>query len=58
MHAWAEVWLNGRWQSFDITNNTRHLNQHLRLATGLDYLDACPARYPAGRRRGNNVNQR
>ncbi|XXD09219.1 transglutaminase family protein [Klebsiella sp. R445] len=44
MHAWAEVWLNGRWKSFDITNNTRHLNQHLRLATGLDYLDACPVR--------------
>ncbi|VFS63100.1 Uncharacterized protein conserved in bacteria [Raoultella planticola] len=44
MHAWAEVWVNGRWQSFDITNNTRHLNQHLRLATGLDYLDACPVR--------------
>ena len=44
MHAWAEVWLNARWQSFDITNNTRSLNQHLRLATGLDYLDACPVR--------------
>ena len=42
--AWAEVWLNERWQSFDITNNTRSLNQHLRLATGLDYLDACPVR--------------
>ncbi|OWG06817.1 transglutaminase family protein, partial [Klebsiella pneumoniae] len=25
-------------------NNTRRLNQHLRLATGLDYLDACPVR--------------
>ena len=44
MHAWAEVWLNDRWQPFDITNNTRRLNQHLRLATGLDYLDACPVR--------------
>ncbi len=40
----AEVWLDGRWLSFDITNNTRRLNQHLRLATGLDYLDACPVR--------------
>ena len=20
MHAWAEVWLDGRWLSFDITN--------------------------------------
>ena len=44
MHAWAEVWLDGHWLSFDITNNTRRLNQHLRLATGLDYLDACPVR--------------
>ncbi|MEN0615863.1 transglutaminase family protein [Klebsiella indica] len=44
MHAWAEVWLNDRWHSFDITNNTRNMNQHLRLATGLDYLDACPVR--------------
>ncbi|UPT57565.1 transglutaminase family protein [Dickeya zeae] len=44
MHAWAEVWLNERWHSFDITNNTRKLNQHLRLAVGMDYLDACPVR--------------
>lgn len=44
MHAWAEVWLNDRWLSFDITNNSRSLTQHLRLATGLDYLDACPIR--------------
>ncbi|MEI7347243.1 transglutaminase family protein [Dickeya chrysanthemi] len=44
MHAWAEAWLNERWYSFDITNNTRRLNQHLRLAVGMDYLDACPVR--------------
>jgi transglutaminase-like putative cysteine protease len=44
MHAWAEVWLHDRWHSFDITNNTRQLNQHLRLAVGMDYLDACPVR--------------
>lgn len=44
MHAWAEAWLNGRWMTFDITNNTRYLTQHLKLATGLDYLDACPVR--------------
>ena len=43
MHAWRK-WLKRRWLSFDITNNTRRLNQHLRLATGLDYLDACPVR--------------
>lgn len=44
MHAWAEAWINDRWHSFDITNNTRLLNQHLRLAVGMDYLDACPVR--------------
>ncbi|MBA0218281.1 transglutaminase family protein [Pectobacterium brasiliense] len=44
MHAWAEVWLNGYWQGFDITNNARQLHQHLRLAVGMDYMDACPVR--------------
>ena len=44
MHAWAEVWLDDRWLNFDITNNLRSLKQHLRLATGLDYMDACPIR--------------
>ncbi|GKW16737.1 transglutaminase [Pectobacterium actinidiae] len=44
MHAWAEVWLNGKWQGFDITNSTRQLHQHLWLAVGMDYMDACPVR--------------
>ncbi|CPR14652.1 transglutaminase family protein [Brenneria goodwinii] len=44
MHAWAEAWLDDRWQGFDITNNTCQLNQHLLLAVGMDYLDACPVR--------------
>lgn len=48
-HAWAEVWLNDYWQSFDVTNNTCKPNQHLKLAVGIDYLDACPVR---GIRRG------
>lgn len=43
-HAWAEAWLEGHWQSFDVTNNTCRPNQHLKLATGVDYLDACPVR--------------
>lgn len=54
MHAWAEAWLNDRWYSFDITNNTRHLNQHLRLAVGMDYLDACPVR---GSRFGGGIEE-
>ncbi|TCV92466.1 transglutaminase family protein [Biostraticola tofi] len=44
MHAWVEVWLGASWQSFDITNNTCNPNQHLKLAVGFDYLDACPIR--------------
>ena len=43
-HAWAEVWVEERWHSFDVTNNTRMPNQHLKLAVGIDYLDACPVR--------------
>ncbi|WP_437614485.1 transglutaminase family protein [Erwinia sp. V71] len=43
-HAWVEAWLDGSWHSFDITNNTRSVRQHLKLAVGVDYLDACPVR--------------
>lgn len=43
-HAWAEAWIDDRWQSFDVTNNTCQPNQHLKLAIGIDYLDACPVR--------------
>ena len=43
-HAWVEAWLDGSWHSFDITNNTRSTRQHLKLAVGVDYMDACPVR--------------
>ena len=43
-HAWAEVWFEGAWHTFDITNQSRQPLQHLKLAVGLDYLDACPVR--------------
>ncbi|KGD74822.1 MULTISPECIES: transglutaminase family protein [Tatumella] len=43
-HAWVEAFVNDRWESFDITNNTRDTRQHLKLAVGVDYLDACPVR--------------
>ncbi|QLF94373.1 transglutaminase family protein [Pseudomonas sp. ABC1] len=48
-HAWAEVWLDGAWYSFDVTNRLTRPERHLKLAVGLDYLDACPVR---GMRRG------
>ncbi|MES2817591.1 MAG: transglutaminase family protein [Pseudomonadota bacterium] len=48
-HAWAEAWLNDAWYSFDVTNRLARPERHLKLAVGLDYLDACPVR---GVRRG------
>jgi len=48
-HAWAEVWLDDAWYSFDVTNQLARPERHLKLAIGLDYLDACPVR---GMRRG------
>ena len=43
-HAWAEAWLSNRWMSFDVSNARRAAGAHLKLAVGLDYLDACPVR--------------
>ncbi len=48
-HAWAEAWLEDRWWSFDILNRCRADAAHLKLAVGMDYMDACPVR---GVRRG------
>jgi transglutaminase-like putative cysteine protease len=42
-HSWADAWLfETGWQSFDIANNALSNGIHIRLATGLDYHDACP----------------
>jgi transglutaminase-like putative cysteine protease len=49
-HAWAEAWVEGEgWRSYDIANRLRPAGHHVRVAVGLDYLDACPVR---GFRRG------
>lgn len=48
-HAWAEVWVEDRWWSFDVVNRCRAAASHLKLAVGMDYMDACPVR---GVRRG------
>ncbi|MDE1169533.1 MAG: transglutaminase family protein [Pseudomonas sp.] len=53
-HAWAEAWIDGGWYSFDITNRLAKPERHLKLAVGLDYLDACPVR---GMRRGGGGEQ-
>lgn len=43
-HAWAEAWFDGAWYSFDVTHRLSRPERHLKLAVGLDYLDACPVR--------------
>lgn len=43
-HAWAEAWTLDRWRSFDIANSRPAGEQHIKLAVGADYLDACPIR--------------
>ncbi|MBD9481653.1 transglutaminase family protein [Pseudomonas sp. PDM14] len=53
-HAWAEAWLDDGWYSFDVTNELARPERHLKLAVGLDYLDACPVR---GMRRGGGGEQ-
>jgi len=44
-HAWAEAWVDGAgWLSFDVTNRMSNAKAHVRVAVGLDYLDAAPVR--------------
>lgn len=51
-HAWAETLIDGVWHGFDVTNQCEPGPNHLKLAIGLDYLDACPVR---GMRRGGGL---
>lgn len=53
-HAWAEAWIEDGWYSFDVSNRLARPERHLKLAVGLDYLDACPVR---GMRRGGGCEQ-
>jgi len=43
-HAWVEVWVNDYWWGLDVANGVEAGHQHLKLAVGMDYLDACPVR--------------
>ena len=44
-HAWAEALVPDLgWVSFDPTNGMSSTDQHLRVAVGLDYLNAAPVR--------------
>ena len=43
-HAWAEAWTVDRWRSFDVLNGRPAGEEHIKLAIGADYLEACPIR--------------
>jgi len=43
-HAWVEIWINNNWWGLDITNGVEAGQQHLKLAVGRDYMEACPIR--------------
>ncbi|MFZ5756397.1 MAG: transglutaminase family protein [Pseudomonadota bacterium] len=43
-HAWTEAFVHGHWHTFDIANRLDRPTTHLKLAIGMDYLDACPVR--------------
>lgn len=52
-HAWAEAMVEGLgWVGFDPTNGVSTTEAYLRVAVGLDYLDAAPIR---GARRGGGA---
>lgn len=44
-HAWVEAHVGDQgWMAFDTTNQKRVDDAYVRLAAGLDYLDAAPVR--------------
>lgn len=52
-HAWAEAWIDGLgWVGFDPTHGVCPGERHVRVAVGLDALDAAPVR---GARRGGGA---
>lgn len=43
-HAWTEAFVHGHWHTFDVAYRLDRPTTHLKLALGMDYLDACPVR--------------
>lgn len=43
-HAWVEVAIEDYWWGLDIANGVEAGQHHLKLAVGMDYLEACPVR--------------
>lgn len=43
-HAWAEVFLDNQWHTFDISNQLYTPSSHIYVAIGRDYWDVAPVR--------------
>ncbi|WP_035059981.1 transglutaminase family protein [Andreprevotia chitinilytica] len=43
-HAWGEAWIEDGWYGFDVSNGCCPDERYVRLAIGLDYLEASPVR--------------
>jgi transglutaminase-like putative cysteine protease len=43
-HAWAEVYLEGRWHMIDVSNQLFSPQSHVYVAVGRDYWDVAPVR--------------
>jgi transglutaminase-like putative cysteine protease len=43
-HAWAEVYQDGKWYCFDVSNQLTTPTKHVQLAVGRDYADVAPIR--------------
>jgi len=55
-HAWGEAWVDGLgWVGFDIANEISPDERYVRVATGLDYLDAAPVGGVRFGRSGENL---
>ena len=43
-HAWAEVYIDGYWHCYDVSNQLFTPQCHVQLAVGRDYADVAPIR--------------
>jgi transglutaminase/protease-like cytokinesis protein 3 len=43
-HAWAELYLDGAWHCFDVSNQMFEPSAHVYIAIGRDYWDVAPVR--------------
>jgi transglutaminase-like putative cysteine protease len=55
-HAWVEAWIDEQWHTFDVTLGIYTPENHLQIAIGLDYLEACPVRGVRWGGKGESMN--